>query len=126
VHLATQNAYPDCPWVCHHQGKRLKSIRTVWQTACMKLGLGKWTNPKAEIAGQRGCTGVVIHDFRRTAVKNLSDAGVPEKVTTSISAHKTCSVFDQYNIVSVARLAEAVNLVVARHQALLKRLDHEA
>lgn len=124
-HLATQNTYPDCPWVCHYQGKRLKSIRTAWQTACVKLGLGTWTNPKAEIAGQRGYTGALIHDFRRTAVKNFSDAGVPEKVAMSISGHKTRSVFDRYNIVSAARLEEAGALVVARHQALLKRSDPE-
>ncbi len=106
-------------------GKRLKSIRTAWQTTCVKLGLGKWTNPKAGIAGQRGYTGALIHDFRRMAVKNFSDAGVPENVAMSISDHKTRSVFDRYNIVSAARLGEAGALVVARHQALLKRSDAE-
>jgi hypothetical protein len=100
-------------------------IRTARQTACVKLGLGKWTNPTAEIAGQRGYTGALIHDFRRTAVRNFSDAGVPEKVAMSISGHKTRSVFDRYNIVSAARLEEADALVVARHQALLKRSDPE-
>ena len=91
----------------------------------MKLGLGKWTNSKAKIAGQRWYHGALILDVRRTAVKNFSDAGVPEKVAMPISGHKTRSVFDRYNNVSAARLEEAGALVVARHQALLRRSGPE-
>jgi integrase len=43
------------PWVFHRQGRPLKSIQRAWRTACRRAGL----------------PGYLLHDFRRTAVRNL-------------------------------------------------------
>ncbi len=85
--------YPDCPWVFFSEGKQIKSFRRSWNTACRKVGL----------------EGKILHDFRRSAIRNMVRAGIPERVAMDLSGHKTRSVFERYNIVSEGDRLEAAN-----------------
>ena len=79
-------------------------FRKAWRRACIQVGLG---NMERQEDGRVKYRGLIFHDLRRSAVRNLVRAGVPERVAMKISGHKTRSVFERYNIVSQRDLQEA-------------------
>lgn len=88
-----QRARKDlCPWVFHRNGKPIRDLSTAWRSAC----------EDAAVPGR------LFHDLRRTAVRNLVRAGVPDTVAMKLTGHRTRSVFDRYDVSSDSDLADGM------------------
>lgn len=71
-------------------GRPIKSFRRAWKTAAKAAGV----------------PGLLFHDLRRSSVRNLIRAGIPEKLAMEYSGHETREIFDRYDILDEATLRE--------------------
>jgi integrase len=81
----------DCPYVFHLDGEKIGDFRKAWKSACQRAGL----------------SGLLIHDLRRSAARNLSRAGVKEQTAMRITGHKTTAMYRRYNIVDEEEIRKA-------------------
>jgi integrase len=105
-------------YIFHRDGKPIRYFRRSWITACIKAGLGREVREPDKLDAQGNVIKRgrliekkafrIVHDFRRTAARNLSRAGVPEQVIMRICGWKTRSVFDRYRIVPESDLREGL------------------
>ncbi|MBI1734143.1 MAG: site-specific integrase, partial [Candidatus Rokubacteria bacterium] len=77
--------------VFHRSGNPIKSLRRAWKTACTDAGR----------------PGLLLHDLRRSAVRNLERAGISRSVAMKLTGHKTEAVYRRYAIVAEGDLREA-------------------
>lgn len=81
------------PWLFHMEGRRPRYtiLWEDWHAACLASGL----------------PGRLLHDLRRTAVRNMERAGVPRSAAMRMVGHRTESMYRRYAIVDEAMLREA-------------------
>jgi integrase len=89
-----------------------RNLRNEWVKACVAVGLGT----SEVMTGKSGWkwdrySGLIVHDLRRSAIRNLRLAGVSEGVAIKISGHKTREVFERYNIKNADDLTAAMRAV---------------
>ena len=108
---AWEKRIDGCPYVFHKQGKKIVDIRRVWSQACRETGLGYGYKLRKDYVKEwtkKGLAeGPVFHDTRRSAVRNMTRAGVDRKVAMAISGHKTESIYNRYDITDDRDLADA-------------------
>jgi integrase len=73
-------------------GRPIGDFRKAWGSACTKAAM----------------TGLLFHDLRRSAVRNLDRNGVSQVIGMMISGHKTASVYKRYRIVPENDIREAL------------------
>lgn len=74
-----------------YTGQPVYAFRKAWSHTCERVGL----------------VGMLRHDFRRSAVRNMERAGVPRSVAMKISGHKTESIYRRYEIVNESDIQDA-------------------
>jgi integrase len=79
------------PWLFHRAGARIRDFRGAWSEAKTAAGI----------------PGRFVHDFRRTAVRNLIRAGVSQRSAMAMVGIETDSIFRRYAIIDEGMLREA-------------------
>jgi integrase len=85
----------------HDDGTPIRDFRHAWASACKLAG----------VAGR------LVHDMRRTAVRNLERAGVSRSAAMQMTGHKTEAVYRRYAIVSEGDLRAAGAKLATLHDS---------
>jgi integrase len=78
-----------------------------WAAACTKAGLD----------------GLLFHDLRRSAVRNMDRAGIRREVGMAISGHRTPKVYQRYGIVAPAEFREVEEKMAAYREQQKPKLQ---
>lgn len=100
---------PDDFVFTRQSGKPVAGFRKIWKAVCTRAGVPD----------------LLFHDLRRSGVRNLRRLGVQESVAMRISGHKTRSVFERYNIVDEADLADAASRLDTKQSAAAVELSQD-
>lgn len=80
--MAASSKEEKCPFIITWRGEQIGEIKTPWNKARIRARVPPF----------------LVHDLRRTAVRNMIRAGIPEKQAMRSSGHKSRSMFDRYDI----------------------------
>lgn len=101
-------SFPACEYVFTYDGRKLEGLKRQWLQTLKLLGM----------------EGKKLHDFRRTALTNMTRAGIPQIIAQKISGHKNESVFRRYNIINEKDLENAAE-IMANYQGKGHSLGHK-
>jgi integrase len=118
VKLAIVGKNPDDYLLTRANGRSVKDFRKTWHKLSVRADLGRMvcrecenvvTGKKCQCGGKRlKYVGRIIHDFRRSAARELRRAGVPESTIMDIGGWKTRQMFKRYAITDTKDVADAI------------------
>jgi integrase len=79
------------PWIFHRHGKPVRKFAVAFHNARVAAGVPH----------------KIVHDFRRTALRDLVRAGVDQHVAMQITGHRSPEVFRRYDIVDERDMRQA-------------------
>lgn len=82
----------------------------------------KWEN----LCAAAGVPGLLFHDLRRSAARNLRAAGVPQEIIMRIAGWKTSNVFRRYAIVDKTDIRAALQQLERSRQEQLEPIDERS
>jgi integrase len=80
------------PLVFHRGGAAVGDFRKAWRQACKAAKL----------------PGLLVHDLRRSAIREMDKAGVRQTVAMRVSGHKTTSTWRRYRITDADEVQKAL------------------
>lgn len=89
------------PWLFHNAGNPIMDYRGAWHRACAAAGLA----------------GRIPHDFRRTAARNLTNAGVDPMTAMQLVGWKDINMLRRYNIIDDSTLTTGAEKLKAYIEA---------
>jgi integrase len=92
--------------VFHRDGARISEFRKSWTTAC-KLA---------------GCEGLLFHDLRRSAARQLIRSGTSKDVAKVVGGWKTDSMFSRYNVTGEEDLRDAMEKLKTYNETESKKV----
>jgi integrase len=92
---------PDDHVFTRDDGSPVRNFRTTWINCCAEAGV----------------PGLLYHDLRRSAARNLHNSGVAEEIIMRTGGWKTRSVFFRYSIVDTSDISDALAKLERRREA---------
>jgi integrase len=112
MRACTRDKKPNDFVFTREDGEHVVDPRDDWYALCVASGVGQLVPAKRKNGKEyQRYVGLNLHDFRRSAIRNLMRHGVSQTVAMRISGHKTASVFRRYDIVDEQDLADATQKI---------------
>ena len=90
-------------------GKPVRDFRAAWE----------------KLTTAAGVPDLLLHDLRRSAARNLRNAGVPEGVIMKIGGWRTRSVFERYSIIVQSDIRDAMGKLEAQRSQKLEQAKQQ-
>jgi integrase len=97
-------------YVFTRAGKPVRDFRKAWE----------------KLTTAAGVPDLLLHDLRRSAARNLRNAGVPEGVIMKIGGWRTRSVFERYSIIAQTDIQDAMGKLEAQRLQMAEQAKQQA